>query len=260
MRLLTTNYCTESSTTLSASNIDTNFPVSNLKNIHRSKRVRTNVGTTTLAVVFDMQTSESINTAVLLWPKEDGIRLTDSATVRIQANATNVWTSPSVNQLLTINNDYSVASHFFSSDETYRYWRVVIEDSTNPWDFIELGMVWLGKSLEIENAQNGFKFSVIDQTNVISNEFGHKYMDEYPQKTRLEIAYSYLENDDIEVLENAYRTNGNRKPVLIALDPDEAVFDKDHFLLYGTMGGEFALTHVKYDLLNVNGISIEELS
>src|SRR4051812_21363761 len=101
MRFLTTNYCTESATVVSSTNIDTNFPASNLKNPLRSKRVRTSVGTTTLAVVFDMQTTEDINSVVLLWPKEDGIRLTDSATVKIQANATNVWTSPSVDQTVT---------------------------------------------------------------------------------------------------------------------------------------------------------------
>lgn len=260
MRFLTTNFVTESETTLTASNIDPNFPVSNLKNQLRSKRVRTTEGTTTLTVVFDMQTTEDINSVILLWPKEDGIRLTDSATLKIQANATNVWTAPSVDQSLTINNDYSVASHFFSSNQSYRYWRVVIEDATNPYDFIELGLVWLGTSLDVDNAQNGFKWTDTDRSQSVENEFGHRYTDEYPITSQLEFAFQYLEYSDIEILVQAFRTNGSRYPVLVVLDHSDTVFDKDHLLIYGTMSNSLGLSHVNYNLLNIEGIKITEIS
>ncbi len=113
MRLMNKNYCTESATVVSASNINTNFPVTNMKNPFRSKRVRTVSGTTTLALVFDMVTTEEIDSVVLMWPKEDGIRLSGTATVKIQASATNVWTTPAVDQTVTIDNTYMLGSHFF---------------------------------------------------------------------------------------------------------------------------------------------------
>lgn len=260
MRLMDTNFCTESATTVTASNIDSNFPVSNLKNPFRSKRVRTSVGTTTLTVVFDFQTTEAVDSVVLMWPKEDGIRLTGSATITVQANATNVWTSPSVSQALTIDDDYSLASHYFSTDKSYRYWRVVIADSGNPWDYVELGQVWIGKSLSIENAQNGFKFALADQSKITETDFGHRYADEYPQKATAEFTYAYLDYSAIQTLENAYRRNGNRKPVLLVIDADGTVFDKDHYTLYGNLGGLFSYGHVNYNLFNTDGIRIEELS
>jgi hypothetical protein len=105
-----------------------------------------------------MITTEEIDSVVILWPKEDGIRLSDTAVVKIQANATDSWGSPAVDQTLTIDNTYMVASHYFSTDQSYRYWRVVIEDVGNPYGYVELGMVWFGKSLSIQKAKNGFKF------------------------------------------------------------------------------------------------------
>jgi len=197
---------------------------------------------------------------VLLWPKEDGIKLTGASVIKIQANATNVWTSPAVDQTLTINDTYSVASHYFTTDQSYRYWRVLITDPTNPWGYIELGMVWIGKSLSIDNAENGFEYSIEDQSRVDETPFGHKYTDEYPTKATLKISYSFLEYDEIQILDNMYRTNSTKKPVLVVLDPTDSVFNKDHLMIYGMLSKKIALKHSHYNLLGVPDVTIEELS
>lgn len=260
MKFLSTNLVTESGTTVTASSANSNFPASNLRHPFRSKRWRSAAGVTTANVVFDFQTIEPVDSVVILWPKEDGIRLTGSAVIRIQANATNVWTSPALNQALTVDNYYSVASHFFSTDQNYRYWRLVITDTGNPWGYVEAGVVWIGKSLELQPAQNGFSFGLSDRSSVSSTDFGHEYVDEYPLQAQLEISYQYLDYEAATFLEEAYRTNGNKKPVLVALDPTEVVFDKDHFLLYGKMGSGFRLGHVNYNLFNSDSIIITELA
>jgi F5/8 type C domain-containing protein len=259
MRFLTNNLATEAATTITASTANTNFPASNLSNPLRSKVWRS-TSVTAQSIVFDLVTTEPINSIVLLWPKENGIRLTDAAVIKIQANATNVWTSPAVDQTLTINNDYSVASHFFTSDQNYRYWRVTITDPTNPYGYLELGVVWLGKALDIENAQNGFTHKLIDQSKVTRNDFGHEYVDEYPLTSVLEFSYLNIEYDTQVILENAYRTNGRRKPVLVALDAEENVYDKDHFLVYGKITSGFGSNHVSYNIFSTDNIVIEELA
>lgn len=259
MRLMNVNFCTEDATVVTASSADTNFPVSNIQHPFRSKRWRS-TGVTSEWVKFDMVTSEDIDSVVILWPKEDGIRLSETATVTIQANATNVWTSPAVSQVLTINNDYVMASHYFTTDQSYRYWRVVIADAGNPNGFLELGVVWLGKGLDISNAQNGFKFELQDRSKTVSTDFGHVYVDEYPLISAVEFSYQYLDYASIQILENAYRLNGNRDPVMVLLDAEEDVFDKDHFAVYGKFKSNFGLQHVRYNILNTDGISVVELS
>jgi hypothetical protein len=256
---MTTNYATESATVITASSSDPAFPSSNLKHPFRSKRWRS-TDPDSENVVFDMITTEEIDSVVILWPKEDGIRLSDTAVVKIQANATDSWGSPAVDQTLTIDNTYMVASHYFSTDQSYRYWRVVIEDVGNPYGYVELGMVWLGKSLSIQNAQNGFKFVLEDGSKSSSNDFGHVYVDEYPTLAGLSLSYKFMDYDEVQILENAFRENGKRNPVIIALDPDDDVFSKDHFMIYGLMQKGISLEHVNYNILNVDGITISELA
>jgi hypothetical protein len=259
MRLLTTNYCTEDATVVTASSADPRFPASNLKHPFRSKRCRlTNL--TSSNVVFDFITTEEVNSVVMLWPKEDGILLSNTAVIKIQANATNTWTSPAVDVTMTIDNQYEVASHFFSTDQSYRYWRVVVEDPGNANGFLELGMVWIGKSLDIENAQNGFSFDLIDRSKTQTTDFGHTYVDEFPLVASVQLQYKNLDYETIQILENAFRENGTKYPVIIALDPDEDVFDKNHYLVYGKMKPSFGSKHVNYNILDADGISILELS
>jgi hypothetical protein len=260
MRFMNVNYCTESATVVTASNINPNFPASNLQHPFRSKRVRTATGTTTLAVVFDMITTEEIDSCVLLWPKEDGIRLSNTATVKIQANATNVWAAPAVDETLTIDNTYVMASHYFASNQSYRYWRVVIEDASSPYDYVELGLCWLGKGLEIDPAQNGFRYSIVDASKTNRTDFGHVYTDEYPLVAALEFTYQYLEYDEIQILEDAFRLNGNKRPVLVCFDPLEAVFNSNHYMVYGLMKANFDSRHVNYNILNTDTIAVLELS
>jgi len=259
MRLMVENFAASPATTITSSSENPRFPVSNLKNPLRSVRTRS-VNTSDLAIVFDLATTEEIDSVVLYWPKEDGIRLSGSATVKIQANATNSWSSPAVDQTLTVDNRYMVASHFFTTDQSYRFWRVVISDSGNPYGYLELGKVWLGKGIDIPSAQNGFKSTLIDRSKVTRTDFGHDYVDVYPKQRRIEFSYLNMDYSDIETLETAFDRNGIETPVMLVLDPSSSVFNKNHFLIYGKFSPSFGLSHVTYDVLNTDGISIEELS
>lgn len=210
------------------------------------------------SVVFDIRTAQDIMNVCVMWPKEDGIKLSEDAVITLQANATNVWTSPAVSQVLTIDNDYIVASHFFATAQSYRYWRLKIVDPQNPYLYIELGHVWIGENLNIDPLQNGFKYKLVDLTKVTKTDFGHEYADEYPVQAQLDFDYKYLQYAEYKILENSFRLNGNRKPVLVAVDDQELVYDKDHFLLYGKMDKSFDGNHERYDLFNT-GIKITEL-
>lgn len=210
------------------------------------------------SVVFDMRTAQDINSVVILWPKEDGIRLSDDAVVRIEASATDSWSSPAVSQTMTIDNTYLVSSHFFSSVQSYRYWRLTVVDPKNANLFIEIGLVWIGENVAFDEPQNGFKFNIVDSSRISTTDFGHEYVDEYPSIVSLEFNYAYIDYETAQILENAFRTNGIRKPVLVAFDETEQVFNKDHFLIYGKFDKSFNLSHVMYDLFN-GGVKITEL-
>ncbi len=257
MRLMNTNYCSLDTTVVTANAEDPLFPVSNLKHPFRSKRFRsTDVDET--RVVFDMITTEEIDSCVILWSKEDGVRLSDSAVIKLQANATDEWSDPSVDVTLTLSEVYEIASHYFTTDQSYRYWSILVEDSGNPFEYIELGVVWLGKSIDIENAQNGFGYDLIDRSKTVVNDFGHAYTDEYPILQSIEFNYDFLDYSAIQNLENAFRENGSSSPVMVIVDAEEDVFDKDHYAVYGRMKANFSETHIRFDLLKATGITVME--
>jgi hypothetical protein len=210
------------------------------------------------SIVFDMITTQDISSVVILWPKEDGIRLSSTAVLKIEGSATNVWASPAVSQVLTINNDYMVASFFFAAVQSYRYWRVTIEDAQNPYQFVELGMVWIGENVAFNEPENGFKFTLTDPSHVSATDFGHEYVDEYPLIASLEFKYNYIGYSTQQLLENAFRTNGTKKPVLVVFDQAQTVFNKDQFLIYGKFDKTHLTTHISYDIFS-GTIKIKEL-
>lgn len=203
-------------------------------------------------VVFDTITTEEINSVVLLWPKENGITLSNNAVVTVQANATNTWASPSVSEVLTINNTYEIASHYFSTEQSYRYWRVKIVDQANTNLYVNLGVVVLGLSEDIENPDNGFKYSIQDNSKITRTDFGNEYVDEYPSFSELEIEFSVLDYSDCALLESAYLTNGVRLPVFITLDSSGTVFNKDNFALYGKFRKNLELEQINYDIFQTS--------
>jgi hypothetical protein len=72
--------------------------------------------------------------------------LTSSATVYIQANATDVWTSPSVNEVCTV---ATLMTHKFATTQTYRYWRVTFADATNTDGYIRFSKLWLSRYIDL---------------------------------------------------------------------------------------------------------------
>ena len=67
-----------------------------------------------------------------------------SATLRLQANATDDWGAPTVNELITVAAGKAVCK-LFSAPQSYRWWRWAITDLTNPDGYIEVPLFWLGE-------------------------------------------------------------------------------------------------------------------
>lgn len=257
MRLIGWNYAQQAATTVTASTSNPNFPVSNIKNEFRAKEWRS-TSNASQWVVFDTITTEEINSVVLLWQKGQ-YKLSDSATITVQANPTNVWTSPAVSQVLTFSDTYEMASHYFSSAQSYRYWRILIDDSTNVHGYVNLGVVILGHSEELDNPDNGFTYSQSDLSVKNVTAYGHEYVDEYPILDSLGLNFKVMDFNSTLALTNLYRQVGSRLPVFITLDSAASVFGKDTFAIYGKFDPTLNFTHISYDILDGSAV-IKEVS
>jgi hypothetical protein len=194
------------------------------------------------SIVIDTSTTEEIDSFVMLFDAQDGNKLTQSAVVKLQANATLNWTSPAVDVTLSFDELYNSYSHFFSSNQSYRYWRVKIVDSQNPNLQVEIGKIILGKGTVVQGPENGIVMKSNDLSKVVVTPYGHKYADIYPQQRSVEMAFSVMDLSDVETLYSIYQRCGNFIPITICLDTQAEIFDKDKFLIYGYFEGDFVET------------------
>lgn len=209
-------------------------------------------------VMFDLKTTEEINSVAILWPKEDGIKLSGNAILKIQANATNEWSSPALDETLTVNNTYSIASHYFTSDQSYRYWRVLVIDPNNAYLYVNVGVIVLGKSISVDYPENGFGFEYADNSKTQTTDYGNEYVDKYPITTSIEFDYKYFDEQDFSIFDSLYIQNGAYKPVFVVLDETGQVLDKDQVYVYGKLDRKFQFRHITYNLYNTK-IKINEI-
>lgn len=257
-RILDFNYVFQNSTTITATTESPSFPASNLKNQIRAFTWRSYLSTVAQAVVFDLKTTEAVDSIAVVFDPFLGIKLSDSAVLKIQASATNVWTSPPVDITLTIDNDTGVATHFFTSDQSYRYWRLYIDDPVSAYGYIEIPKVFISKATQLTQGPNaGFKYSVDDQSRSIKTEYGHEYNDIYPDKKAMGIDLSVISYSDLETLHDVYDVVGNFRAVCVSVDSTEELFDKDRFFIYGKFKGSLDGKHRVFSYFDT-GLSVEE--
>jgi hypothetical protein len=211
------------------------------------------------AVVIDCSVTSQVDSFAIVFDPLNEMPLTQNAQLRLQANATNTWSSPSVDVALSIDFDRNVVTHFFSSTQSYRYWRVKVVDPNNPELCVELPKIILSKATQLtQSPEIGFKHTIEDQSTVTRTPYGHEYYDVYPLRRSMDFSFAMLSETDLIELERIFRTVGNSVPICVALDPLEEVFDdKDRVFIYGRIRNSHIQTHKFYTYYDVD-LSISE--
>ena len=106
----------------------------------RLSRVGRTVGHDTEWIKFTLP-SAAAATYILIF----GHNLTAGATVKLEGNATDVWTSPSFSETLTV---IDIINKNFTS-ASYKYWRLTIADASNPDGYIQISKVIIGTYLQM---------------------------------------------------------------------------------------------------------------
>lgn len=190
-----------------------------------------------------VSTNEPIDSLALVFPST-GHKFTDQATIKIKGNHSNSWGSPAVDQTVTIDEDVGVATHFFTTDQAYRYWCVEIVDSENPNLYVELSKVIIAKATNFSKAPSvGFTYSITDRSREEATDFGQRYHDLLPNFQRLSFNFSLLTFDQFETLADIYNRVGTALPVAMAFDTTEELYDVQRFFIYGNLRGNLSPVH-----------------
>lgn len=172
-------------------------------------------------VVFDLGSAKLITILNI-----SGANWSAAAEVRWQANATNVWTSPSYNQLLTLKldsdgNPLGRHTHFLS--ETYRYWRLYIDDPANPDNRLKISSVLGGQYYEFEKGMTrGARWTLKDPSTIKHLPGSVEEIqasDRLKKYRQCRFDMKHISTTEHKKLETIFNKIGNSRPCVLALDP-----------------------------------------
>lgn len=161
---------------LDGATLSTNYPSTNypLENIVDKRLSRIYQSTSGVNLAIKAQGAPSIAASCIMIANHD---IRSAATIKIQGNATDVWTAPSFERTLTHSN--GIITDFWT-ETTYAYWRLLIDDSTNPE--IKIGAVFLGNYIVLPNRLIGNRVRDYDtstyrlsRSNQVYGTQGHRY-------------------------------------------------------------------------------------
>lgn len=208
-------------------------------------------------VEVDLRTITEIDSVAIIFNPSSSIVFSGAATIKVQANSSNNWSAPAVDVTLSIDETYGVATHFFSGDQSYRYWRFYFKEIDNPNGYLEIPKLFLSKASQIQNPDIGFSHVISDESKSSRTSYGQKFSDIYPSSRSFSLNYTALTAAEMETLYNISQRVGTVTPIAFCLDPDGTDFDKDRFFLYGYLDGKVPQDHSFLTYFNT-GISIQE--
>lgn len=139
----------------------------------------------TETILIDLQTSaHPVTFFGVVGPHGLPFDLNPNATVKVQASNILDWTSPPIDENVTVT-DQGIFHQVAATTNTYRYWRLYMVDTQTNFDVIRNGVshhirfsnIWLSDHQEITgtNVTRGFSKSLVDPTSVFVTPSGRVF-------------------------------------------------------------------------------------
>lgn len=243
------NLVTQSTTSITAGSENAQFPASNIADPRATKVFRSETGTLTTNIVFDFITTESVDSVLMKGHHLDGFGFTGNVT--IEANATDVWTSPSFSTTMTVDHNFNFAYLGFSA-ESYRYWRIT---ATAASGYLEIGKVFIGSKTELasNNIDYGWSIEERDLSRVQQNKYGQRFIDEITTQKIFKGSISLLDKTDLDTMYGIFDNVGINKPVWLIVDSTEGIVNNlERFAMYGYFDKIPAVKNNAYSLYDMS--------
>lgn len=210
------------------------------------------------SLVMDLRTTEAIDSFAMIFDKTRGNQFSSEAVLKLQANATDLWTAPAVDVTLSLDETYEVITYFASASSSYRYWRLKVVDPRNPNLYVEIPKLFLSKATQLSQVPSGgWSLKTDDRSKEETTPYGHSYSDIYPALRSIALSYQFISAADLELIESLYERVGPVTPIFISIDGQASLFDKDRLFIYGNLKKDLSRTHSFYSYFNT-GFTVEE--
>lgn len=187
-------------------------------------------------IVADLTTASAVSACYLI-----DENLTSSAVVKVQGSATTLDatgadTSPTVNQ--TLSGDPLLK---FFATQTYRYWRILIDDCGNSLGYVSVGVPFIGA---YDDFTDGYAVGFSAGRNELSTremaDRGAHFVNEKPGAQLRDLALLMLSDAEYDDLKLVISNCPPGKNFIVSLDP---VSDPDN-TLYMYLDGRVSVVHV----------------
>jgi hypothetical protein len=212
-------------------------------------------------ILWDMGIATNPTNFVLIDARNEPLKFSPTATVKLEGNHTNNFSSPVFSTTLTY--DDRLLHHFNDTGiaaTALRYWRVQFIDKANPNGFVQVGAFYLGNFYSPTRGRVQFpiKITEIDRTNTIYSEGGQTFSELRPKTNRLDIDYFGLTKQEKEELERIFETFGKGLPFFISADTD-AVYgsSRQYHIRYVKFSSETSYELIRPNIFRMS-ISLEE--
>lgn len=173
----------------------------------RLARIGRFIGCTSESLVFDFTTAKSCTYTAIL-----AHNLTSSATITLEANATNVWTAPSFT--VTMSYAESVVTAF-SAAQSYRYWRMTIADATNTAGYIQIGCVYIGSDLTMPGMSPDQSIPMVSTDESALSNTGQIYGNPGYLYYTASITFPSISDTDKKLIQTFYTANRTYTPFIL---------------------------------------------
>lgn len=240
-RLAWDNPLTQSAIITSSSEA-TGWVDDNLANAARWKKWQSALGTTDQWVKFDMGANKTLRVFAAI---DAVIHL--GGTLKVQANATDVWTTPTVDQVLVVPTvDYThVWTYWLAAPVSLRWVRFYFTNTGAVNSQVSLGAAFAGTYLEPVRsiASAGLHVGVVDPSVQRYAMGGQRLASTKTMFHEVRGKFPVQKATARNTLRQAYKTIGASIPALLAVDPNDA-----SLIFYGTLGASFGSDHLGSDL------------
>lgn len=237
-RLAYSNLLLGSGVVITSSGDATGYPATNLANPARWKKWRSTTTTGDQWVQFDLGSTQAFQ----LLAVTDVLLHTNGGTLKAQANASAVWTSPTVNDTISPlpSPDLThVLADWLSSVQTLRYVRFLFSNVGASNSYVEIGAAFCGPYFQAaKSVAPGVKLLRTDQSVPVHAIGGQRSTVVRAKAHEFQGTFALQSSSDRESFRAAFDANGVALPCVFGLVPGTP-----SLTFYGTLAAQFEVDH-----------------
>ena len=206
MRVLYNNWV-KSATTITPLSENPNYLFTDAWQDTRLTRYARTVDDSSQTFIIDLGAARAVDYCAIL-----DHNFSSGATIKIQGNATDSWGAPSVDITLT----YAASNIYykFSSTQTYRYWRLTVDDASNTDTYLQISKLWLSSYVQFPYMAKSQKIPTASTSTAQESISGQSYGDKKLIYRYGNITFPYIDDTEKTTIDTLFRAVDKTDPIM----------------------------------------------